>query len=716
MRCDLDSKMNTAELKELSLDLLQLVVIHDRRAVKEINRACKQSNFDVSYEISFQFYMKGAWEEYCECWYLNEYFEYCSQRFVDTACLEKLFNNVKQGYCPHVIGQSSDHIAVSSVSLIHAAAASGNRDVVKYILHRNKAEKFHETESANLLPAVIAVINDKASVLKCCLPTGKYEKERWYGSLLTRNERMVLATRDRKNGALNLVKLKCFQWNSFDCCFFLNIKPSNKVIRLIATYLGDITTVLQYVIHTRDRLAAATITEDIFQALVTLKINMTNVAVECVLWNKPEALRAVTQKAADLNMLTSAGLDLEFLAKSLGHDECFNILHGTCRRKSDYNTSKATDSEFQGGRRTIGSQAGGGYAIIQHSLHTAILQQYDKSRFVYDVSSFCSLFSKLSAAHSDINQRDEMGMTPVHLALEIIKDKQSLINVLKVLFCQGADANIKDINGRSALYLTLSSFNSPLGLQYHTLYLPLRQQNAFTPGSNLLRMMKLVLYYNAVPNYTPDAVYFAISRDRNNSLLRYVEDETASVLLATNSVTGKKCFAQNIRQKTLALSFVAVLVELGFHVSKFASGLMSKLPNVVEKYIVDALSKPRTLESRCRNVIRETYPGPKLQCFLDTVYIPEAIVNVILFKPYILRTEIILNSGIVRVCMEEYFCKKYFFFSYSHVRDKICDYYMSINIKEDGFLASFKETNVKATTFWSPSHTAFHYHPPIVLI
>ena len=163
-----------------------------------------------------------------------------------------------------------------------------------------------------------------------------------------------------------------------------------------------------------------------------------------------------------------------------------------------------------------------------------------------------------------------------------------------------------------------------------------------------LRVFKLVLSHNPVPSFNSKAIANAVERDCINSLLQYVDDKTAKVLL----VRDDKSFVQadTERGKYLALSFVAILLELGFAVKQCEIELFCKLPDALRRHLLETISNPLPLTARCRNVIRETYPGPILRRLLNVTKIPKPIVDIILFRPYLQRTKIMDMNNIEQHC------------------------------------------------------------------
>ena len=148
----------------------------------------------------------------------------------------------------------------------------------------------------------------------------------------------------------------------------------------------------------------------------------------------------------------------------------------------------------------------------------------------YGSLSTCKLLLQISTKRYNINHRNKYGMTPVHICLESNRSAKCLRAILETLLGQGADQNIKAINGRSALYSTLTLYNSPLGYGANR--------------HNVLSTMKTILYYNAVPACTKTAIHHAIVKERMNPFLRYIHDTSTTVILTKNSPTGKTVIAE----------------------------------------------------------------------------------------------------------------------------------------------------------------------------
>ena len=163
--------MTTEKDLDTSLNFLKLVILNDEAAKSEIHEAWKNSKVNISYVMKFKFYRKGDWYEwndFCECWYTNEYFEYINSNTVDLGLFESVIDNIRKGHCPHFDPDSPKNSVWTGISLIHAAAAAGNKSIIKYLLTIiNKRLKLYTTNAANLPPMIIDVLKNRTAILKC---------------------------------------------------------------------------------------------------------------------------------------------------------------------------------------------------------------------------------------------------------------------------------------------------------------------------------------------------------------------------------------------------------------------------------------------------------------------------------------------------------------------------------------------------------------------
>lgn len=642
--------MSTEEILDTSLKLLRLVILNDQDAKTRIHEVWKNSQVNISYVMKFRFYRKGYmynWNDFCECWYTNEYFEYVNSKTVDLELFESVTDNIRKGHCPHFDPDSPRNSRWSGISLIHAAAATGNKAVIKYLLTINKRLKFSTTNSANLPPMIIAVLKNQASILKCLhveVLDLSYIGDASIGSRIKRallerrynNDKylnissMVVATRDTEDGDVTVKRiLNSFSFvNPFAEIYYSDVAPSESIINIIRCYLNEeeIQKILKYEIYRQTKQEATNIVSWFSKYVSHFNADL---VLECILWNNLEALSIIIRKLR-AETLHYSGYSFVSIADFLNHMECASVLQDFFSR-FDGRSKRVLLSR----RRFIL-----GAARNDNQSNTGPLEPVDSPFSVmlelslqrgYDSQSTCKLLSQICTNRYDINYRNKYGMTPVHKCLESNRSAKCLKAILETLLRKGADANIQDINGRSVLYMTLTPYNSPLGYgtnRYH-----------------VIGTMKTVLYHNAVPAYTKTAIHHAISRDKMNSFLEYIHDESATVILTKYSTTTKIVIAETNRDKFLALSFVAILIELGFAMEKSDIILLNDLPTKLRQYVNDALCTPRCLQSTCRNVIRNAYPGPELQKFLEVVHIPDVIADIILFKPYLLPTTICLASG-----------------------------------------------------------------------
>ena len=646
--------MTTEEDLDASLTFLKLVILNDEAAKSKIHEAWKKSQVNITYVMKFRFYKKGymhTWNDFCECWYTNEYFEYVNSNTVDIELFESVTDNIRKGHCPHCDPDSPENSALTGISLIHAAAAAGNKAIVKYLLTINKRLKFYTTNAANLPPMIIAVLKNRAAILKCLHVEVMDSSYIGDGSISSRIKRallerrynndkylnqngMVVATRNAEDEDRDVTIKRILSSFAFDNpfaeIFYADVVPTESIINIVQCYLNEeeIQEILQHEIYRQKHQEATNIVSWFSNHVAHFNADL---VLECILWNNVEALPIILRKLK-AETLQYSGYSFVSIAEFLNHVECASVLQDYCTRCDGRSKRPllsrrrfvlgATRNENQSKTKSL-ELAISPFSVI----HGLSLQRG------YGSQSTCKLLLQISTNRYDINYRNKYGMTPVHICLESHGNRNAkcLRAILETLLGQGADVNIQDINGRSVLYSTLTPYNSPLGY-----------------GSNryhVISTMKTVLYYNAVPAYTKTAIHHALSRDKMNSFLRYIHDASATVILTKNSATGKTVIAETTRDKFLALSFVAILIELGFAIDKSVINLLNDLPTKLRQYVNETLCTPRSLQSSCRNVIRKAYPGPQLQRFLDIVHIPDAIADVILLRPYLQRTTISLASG-----------------------------------------------------------------------
>ena len=272
------------------------------------------------------------------------------------------------------------------------------------------------------------------------------------------------------------------------------------------------------------------------------------------------------------------------------------------------------------------------------SPYTWLAVIYRFCQYAYNSESLCQLLLKVSENNFDVNQQDDDGLAVFYTILlaEALKDMHCLENAFETLCRLGADVNVKDNKGRNALDIALTACP----------YL-----GKYTKSSERLSVFKLILSQNPGSSRNLKTIANAVERDCTNSLLQFVDDKSTRVLIVRDDKSIVQ--AETARDKYLALSFVAILLELGFTVKQREIKLLYKLqelPDALRRYLLETLSNPLSLKARCRNVIREAYPGPKLWRLLNVIKIPRLIVDIILFRPYLHHTKITDMNNVELPC------------------------------------------------------------------
>ena len=607
------------------LELFILVLKRDSQAVTKIKRFRKTTQSDIEL-IQFDFYKKGDWEESCDCWYVHEYFEYCSGGRLVQDLFNRIVENIKHLRCPHTTGQPKEYIASTKVRLIHAACAVNNKDVARYLLHENVLESLENTFCAVLSPAIVALLKDSSGTVK---PNFSFTNagRRW-------------ARRDPDTKAVTKVTMDCIpDHNSVLWCFFLNAVYSKKTLKRVAHLnYSDVHIILGHLIHTADDKTASKVLR-IFSRHVESN-EVPALLFQCVLWNRPKLLRIAFEL---FTKSKSLGFDVNkrsYCGFSLRHSECMRALEAVNQRRSSHLSlhDAFCDPEtiFYEEKRRLLRRYGSPY--------TCLSVMYASCNYSYGCECLCQSLSKLADNNFDVNEPDEDGMTVIHAVFleKIIENMHCLENVFETLCQLGADVNLENNQGRNALDIAMTEQPNYIANLYFT---SLNRHKYFT-SSNRLKVFKLVLSHN--PNFNSNAIASAIERDRENTLLQFVDDETTRVVLVGDD--EKEIHADTLRDKYLSLSCVAILLELGCAVKQGEVELFDELPDTLRRYLLDTLSMPHSLKAICRNVVRKTFPGPKLDRLLSVSKIPRAIVDIILFRPYLQRTKITDMNNIEQSC------------------------------------------------------------------
>ena len=623
-------------MDKLLLELFTLVVKQKWNAVRNIKWSRNKFKSDIDYYIRFDFYKKGNWEESCDCWYVHEYFEYCSKGRIVKTLFDRIVDNIKQGHCPHTIGQPEVCITSTGVHLIHAACAVNNKEAVKYMLQDDVLLFLVRTTCARLTPAVVAVLKDSSDVIKSVSAPlfstgfkGRHDS--------TKGQTMRWVSRDPDTEELTKVTVehfqKCSDQHPFVWCFFLNVIPSKKTIKEIVPFVSysDIHIILGHVIHAMNGKTATEIVTNFSQHI---SIYDPDLALQCVLWNKPEVLQIVLSRSGniDISKRRYSGFSLQSLAEFLCHSECVGVLEAfkQCMGTTNKGILQAPFSRFLAKLEQHTYNTG----ARNVSPYTCLVFIYKLCQYSFNCESLCQLLSKVSENNFDVNQQDDDGLTVLHVILlaEVLEDIHCLESVFDTICRLGADVNVEDNEGRNALDIAMTE--SP--------------NFKFRTSSDRLRVFKLVLSHNPVPSLNSKAVTNAVERDCLNALLQFLDYEPVRVVLVKADEKGVP--AETARDKYLALSFVAILLELGFTVKQCEIESFGKLPSALRCYLIETVSTPLPLKARCRNVIRETFPGPKLWRLLNVIKIPRLIVDIILFRPYLHHTKITDMNNVELPC------------------------------------------------------------------
>ena len=165
-----------------------------------------------------------------------------------------------------------------------------------------------------------------------------------------------------------------------------------------------------------------------------------DLAVPCILWNKPEALYIVLSKVVNIAIgeCRYSGFNLKSIAEFLCHAECVCVLEAfkectdtTNKGTLDDPISRFLENVYQ---QTYNSGA------RNASPYTCLAFIYMLYQYSYNCESMCPLFSKISENNFDVNQQDDDGLTVLHSLVlrNVLKDLHCLESVFETLCRLGA--------------------------------------------------------------------------------------------------------------------------------------------------------------------------------------------------------------------------------------------------------------------------------------
>ena len=254
---------------------------------------------------------------------------------------------------------------------------------------------FAWTTCAGLTPAVVAVLKDSPDVI---IPVA------------VQGQTMRWVSRNKDTKEVTEVSVENFQdrldQHPFVWCFFLNVLPSKKTIKKIMPSISDsdVQIILGYVLHSADSKTATTIVRNFSQYVSSFDQDL---AVPCILWNKPEALYIVLSKVVniDIGECRYSGFNLKSIAEFLCHAQCVRVLEAfkECTDTTNKGTLDDPISRFLENvhQQTYNSGA------RKASPYTCLVFIYMLYLYSYECESICPLFSKISGNNFGVNQQDD---------------------------------------------------------------------------------------------------------------------------------------------------------------------------------------------------------------------------------------------------------------------------------------------------------------------
>ena len=381
-------------------------------------RACKLTK--ISNPCTKEMYYLSK----CTCAYDHEYFMYIKDDgSIDEEIFNKILMSVASGTCPHVKQHTGTPTAESSVTAKHVFGAIGHSDK---ILAENT---FVPTSCFGITPYHVATIHRQHSAIKQLSNIYNFCKFKY-------------PTRTVKTDTG--IRFDIVTTNSLKLCI------DKEDTSTLKTILGGVTNAYQYnsailyAIH-----YGKTKSLDVLLTSYNEFMNILNLKQDdsfqgtffAVLSNRPESLNIILE---NLDICSAFNLEKNFtlsdLAKSLGHSKCFNVLENWKKTKDKRNRDCLNHAITNVNK---GHAMSSPISAILFKLKFHNLRQFE-------TENLCQVLRKLVENGNDINHVNENGKTPLHYVCT--PDPFFDIKVHFTLLELGADINVKDSNGETALF------------------------------------------------------------------------------------------------------------------------------------------------------------------------------------------------------------------------------------------------------------------------
>ena len=581
------------EKKQLT-HLLSLIVRKCPDSLNEVMHALETSPALLQRKLSF---WTNVWPTPdCHCGFIHEKFEYLSENGVDEEQFGKILENIENNRCIHA--REARRIRLTYIYLIHAAAAVANITVLEHLLKADFVE-IPLTAMCRASPLHLAIMLKQTTSIQSILCTNLEVVSRFCGKAILNEYRGNTVNITEKS-----IVLLCIEANDMETAkAIIQTVPlkaewirlalhqtSDELLELISPYITkqSIINVPPYYMPYRLIHFALKTGNDSLATLViewirdykTSKGTLVYLLILAVIYNRIEILEMLLgPETARIPELFKEAPVVN-LANILEHYGCLNVLrkYGLCQA-SKYSGMSA-------------------FSLIIDIV--SILQNYRKETFNHLIRNCGRQYS--------VHQRTDVGDTPLLFSLKY-KEGYGAKELLKL----GDDVNAVDSHGLCPLVVALDK--------------PLHPYTVFD-----------ILYFN--PSFD-----LSVEDTENTSVMEHALDYDHGIRFGyqrPHVPFPLKTPPRNIPSNCPLMA--CILLDCGydlrndkfmrskqFKVDKFNSGgADTPFKKVIKSRFEDELFKPKSLQERCRDVLRKYFSGHALHRFVSNTELPASIRDFIL--------------------------------------------------------------------------------------
>ena len=540
--------------------------------------------------FSFQtlFYQSIHYYYCCQCSFEHEYIDYVSEtRTIDKEMLERVAQNIIDGYCPHTritfphkdIRESFKHIRETKVHALHIAAALDKRARTPDTM----SSKDMKSRIYALYPTDIAVMKNCDNFLRSYYTQIK-ERSEENAPYYSYSGTLKYGFRAHGKGC----KVTFRKQSALEICIASRNKEALKILLDPGIIHFNISKGLELILE-HGRLSD--FLEDILAYIRVFRCEnrvscLERCAVSAIVYENNYVLSVILDVLKTCKWTDDLQRNFQYICDVLGKPGQKEII---LKYQRPY-TKSGTD-HFR--------------LKVLHYL----LQNYGDKYTDELKTAFKALTEYASAVDHAYNNGAEK--TPLHNCFDRYYNSKLNPRKAELLFQYGANQDILDSHGNTPL-LVLLDLEPKTNIQ------------------NFLHGFALLICENPDVEFNRSAFKAAIQLDE-----RFERDSIAFSIEGNYILDARKRCMISGDEFCEKIYLGPLLIECGFQYDQdVLRGI--RFDETVKKYINFCSSNPRSLKLSCRDTLRRHFKRHDLHKYVNNVLIPEGIRDFILIKPYLL--------------------------------------------------------------------------------